>query len=42
MIKKIFDFTFELICLICVGIILIYLFENRDTKVTRVIDGDTL
>ena len=39
--KKTFDFTFELMCLICVGIILIYLFENRDTKVTRVIDGDT-
>ena len=39
--KKIFDFTFELICLICVGMIFIYLFENRDTKVTRVVDGDT-
>jgi micrococcal nuclease len=31
----------RLIAVICVGLVLIYLFTNRDTKVTRVIDGDT-
>ena len=31
----------RLITVICVGLVLIYLFTNRDTKVTRVIDGDT-
>ena len=31
----------RLIAVICVGLILIYLFTSRDTKVTRVIDGDT-
>ena len=31
----------RLITIICVGLILIYLFASRDTKVTRVIDGDT-
>ena len=39
--KKTFDFTFEFMCLICVVMIFIYLFTNRETKVTRVIDGDT-
>jgi len=39
--KKTFDFTFELMCLICVVMIFIYLFTSRETKVTRVIDGDT-
>jgi micrococcal nuclease len=39
--KKTFDFTFELIAVICVGLVLIYLFTSRDTRVTRVIDGDT-
>ena len=31
----------RLITVICVGLVLIYLFTNRDTRVTRVIDGDT-
>ena len=31
----------KLIAVICVGLVLIYLFTNRETKVTRVIDGDT-
>ena len=31
----------RLIAVICVGLVLIYLFTSRDTKVTRVIDGDT-
>ena len=31
----------RLIVVICVGLVLIYLFTNRDTRVTRVIDGDT-
>lgn len=31
----------RLITVICLGIVLIYLFTNRDTRVTRVIDGDT-
>ena len=31
----------KVIAIICVGLILIYLFTSRDTKVTRVIDGDT-
>jgi len=31
----------RLITIICVGMVLIYLFTNRDTRVTRVIDGDT-
>jgi|21_taG_2_1085346.scaffolds.fasta_scaffold11918_7 micrococcal nuclease len=39
--QKIFDFYDVLICLICLGFIFIYLFSSRDTKVTRVIDGDT-
>jgi len=39
--QKIFDFYDVLICFICLGLIFIYLFSSRDTKVTRVIDGDT-
>ena len=31
----------SLVHIICVGLVLIYLFTIRDTKVTRVIDGDT-
>ena len=31
----------RLIAVICVGLVLIYLFTSRDTRVRRVIDGDT-
>ena len=31
----------RLIAVIFVGVVLIYLFTSRDTRVTRVIDGDT-